>query len=367
MMDIWSGNAARGWVESQESLDRVFQPFEDLLVEAVAAGGGTRVLDVGCGTGGTTLAIARRLGATAQCTGIDISEAMIAAARARVGREESPVCFLQADAETHAFEPAGFDAIVSRFGVMFFQDPVRAFRNLRVAAADGAELRFIAWRSAAENPFMTTAERAAAPLLPNLPVRREDEPGQFAFGDRGRVHDILRASGWSGTDIQPIDVPCTVPEREMVAYLTRLGPVGRALQESDERTRAQVIQAVRPAFDPYVHGDEVRLPLRAGSRAPRPPPRIAVVNRRAAVRPAVPLCPFRRTVDRHFGRLPFAVAQDEHQAAVHDDTVRCVALDAAAERHRPHVQLDPIRLNAAFQHLLHHHLQVPDTRRLHGE
>jgi hypothetical protein len=105
---------------------------------------------------------------------------------------------------------------------------------------------------------MTTAERAAAPFLPNLPARREDEPGQFAFGDRGRVHEILQASGWSEIDIQPIDMPCTLPERDLVLYLTRLGPVGRALLQVDEPTRARVIQAVRPAFDPYVHGAEVR-------------------------------------------------------------------------------------------------------------
>ena len=143
-----------------------------------------RVLDVGCGTGSTTLAVARLLGAKGRCTGIDISEPMIAAARARAEREGTPASFIRADAQTHAFEPASFDMIISRFGVMFFDDSVRAFANLRRAARDDAELRFIAWRSAAENPFMTTAERAAAPLLPNLPARRPDAPGQFAFADR---------------------------------------------------------------------------------------------------------------------------------------------------------------------------------------
>ena len=156
---------------------------------------GSRVLDVGCGTGSTTLAVARRLGAKGRCIGIDISEPMIAAARARAEREGTPASFIRADAQTHAFEPASFDMIISRFGVMFFDDSVRAFANLRRAARDDAELRFIAWRSAAENPFMTTAERAAAPLLPNLPARRPDAPGQFAFADRRRVYSILEESG----------------------------------------------------------------------------------------------------------------------------------------------------------------------------
>ena len=84
---------------------------------------------------------------------------------------------------------------------------------------------------------MTTAERAAAPLLPNLPARRPDAPGQFAFADQRRVYSILDESGWAGIDIQPIDVACTLPENELVHYLTRLGPVGLILQEADDRTR----------------------------------------------------------------------------------------------------------------------------------
>ena len=105
---------------------------------------------------------------------------------------------------------------------------------------------------------MTTAERAAAPLLPNLPVRRPDKPGQFAFADSRRVHTNLKESGWAEIDIRPIDVACTLPEKELVRYFTRLGPVGLILQEADDRTRTQVIETVRAAFDPFVHGAEVR-------------------------------------------------------------------------------------------------------------
>ncbi|RKH61736.1 class I SAM-dependent methyltransferase [Corallococcus llansteffanensis] len=255
---LWNGPAGRAWVDSQALLDAMFTPFEDLLVEAVSVGSAARVLDVGCGTGSTTLAVARRLGAKGHCVGIDISEPMIAAARARAEREGTPASFIRANAQGHAFEPASFDLIVSRFGVMFFDDPVRAFANLRRAASPDAGLQFIAWRSAAENPFMTTAERAAAPLLPNLPARRPDAPGQFAFADRGRVSSLLEESGWADIELQPIDVVCTLPEKELVRYLTRLGPVGLLLQEADVRTRAQVIETVRAAFEPYVHGAEVR-------------------------------------------------------------------------------------------------------------
>ena len=242
----------------QVSLDQMFKPFEDLLVEAVSFGPGGRILDVGCGAGGTTLRVARSLGVRGECVGIDISDAMIAAARSRAQQEGSTATFRCANAEAHRFEPGSFDMIISRFGVMFFEDSVRAFANLRHAAAENAELRFIAWRSEAENPFMTTAERAAAPLLPNLPARQTDVPGQFAFANRDRVHKILEKSGWADIDIRRIDIGCTLPEKELIPYLTRLGPVGRMLQEIEEGTRAQVIQRVRAAFDPYVKGAEVR-------------------------------------------------------------------------------------------------------------
>ena len=256
--NLWNGLSGHAWVEMQESLDRILKPFEDLLVDRVSLGHGGRVLDVGCGTGTTTLAVARLLGEKGRCTGIDISDVVIAAARSRADREGTPASFICADAQTHAFEPASFDWIISRFGVMFFDDPIRAFANLRRAAASNAELRFVAWRSPSENPFMTTAERAAAPFLPNLPARQPDGPGQFAFEDDRRVHTTLEASGWREIEIRPIDAACKLPERELGPNFTRLGPLGRILHETDDRTRARVIETVRAAFEPYVHGAEVR-------------------------------------------------------------------------------------------------------------
>jgi ubiquinone/menaquinone biosynthesis C-methylase UbiE len=255
---LWNGSSGRAWVAEQEVLDQMFKPFEELLVDKISTGSAHRVLDVGCGTGSTTLAIARQLGATGHCVGADISAPMIAVARQRAVREGSTVRFVLGDAQTYPFEQASFDRITSRFGVMFFDDPGLAFANLRRAAKDGAELHCIAWRSAADNPFMTTAERAAAPLLVNLPARRPNAPGQFSFADSQRVSAILDESGWAEIDIRPIDVDCTLPEKELIGFFTRLGPVGLTLQETDERTRAQVIDTVRAAFDPYVHGAEVR-------------------------------------------------------------------------------------------------------------
>ncbi|MEU5700691.1 class I SAM-dependent methyltransferase [Streptomyces aurantiacus] len=259
----WNGAAGQAWVDTRAVLDELFKPFEKLLVDAVVTEHAQHVLDVGCGTGATTLAVARRLGAQGSDTqgrsvGVDLSEPMVMDARVRAEQEGSRASFVLADAQEHAFEPATFDMVISRFGVMFFNDSVKAFTNLRRAAREDAALRFIAWRGPAENPFMTTAERAAAPFMPDMPARRPDEPGQFAFADADRVRRVLEESGWAGIDIRPVDVTCALPERELVRYFTRLGPLGLVLREADERTRTHIIETVRAAFDPYTRGAEVR-------------------------------------------------------------------------------------------------------------
>ncbi|MFI0963331.1 class I SAM-dependent methyltransferase [Streptomyces sp. NPDC021080] len=254
----WNGPTGDAWVEAQDMVDALFAPLEKLIVDAVPAGQGGQVLDVGCGTGGTTVAVARRLGPGGRCVGVDISEPMVKAARARAERAGVRASFVRADAQDHVFEPAAFDAVVSRFGVMFFPDPVRAFTNLRRAAKEDAVLRFVVWRDLTENPFMTTAERAAAPLMPNLPKRVPDAPGQFALADADRVRGLLEESGWAGVGIRPVDAACVMPESELVPYFSRFGPVGIALRDTDPATRGRVVESVRAAFSPFVHGAEVR-------------------------------------------------------------------------------------------------------------
>src|SRR5262245_23811750 len=122
----WNGAAGHAWVSSQAVLDRLFEPFDDQLADLAAARRPAQLLDVGCGTGSTTVAIARRLGPTAACVGVDISEPMLAAARARAEREGVAATFIWADAQIYPFDRGRFDLIVSRFGVMFFQDSVEA-------------------------------------------------------------------------------------------------------------------------------------------------------------------------------------------------------------------------------------------------
>jgi len=139
----WNGHAGMAWVELQALLDRMFEPFERILAEAAHACAPRTVLDVGCGTGATTLAIARRLGSSAACTGIDISETMITLARERADRERLPVQFVAGDVQVSKFAPGAYEMFVSRMGVMFFADPVQAFANLRKAAAPRAAMNCI--------------------------------------------------------------------------------------------------------------------------------------------------------------------------------------------------------------------------------
>ncbi len=255
---MWNGAGGRTWVESQALLDAVLQPIEDRLVELVAAARPGHVLDVGCGTGSTTLSIARALAPNGTVAGIDISEPMIAAARERAQREGLSAEFILGDAQAYGYERQSFDMIASRFGIMFFADPVAAFANLRRAAAEGAELCLFAWRSPDENPFMTTAERAAAPLLPELPKRQPNAPGQFGFGDANHVRRILEGSLWKGIEIQPVDFACAMPADRLLDYVSKLGFVGRALDEADDELKARVLDAVLPAFATYRSGEDIR-------------------------------------------------------------------------------------------------------------
>jgi SAM-dependent methyltransferase len=249
---IWNASAGKGWVAADAALDQMFAPFNDLLTAGAPAG---RVLDVGCGTGGTTAALARQ---GADCVGIDPSAPMLAAARARMVREAAAAAFIQADAQTYVFAPGEFDAVISRFGVMFFADPVAAFANLRQATRSGGHPRFAAWRGAEENPFLTTAEHAATPLLPDIAVPGPGAPGPFAFARRDWIFSVLRDSGWAAIEIEPIDVACRFAEAELDNYLAVMGPVGRALQQVDDGTRARAMARIRPAFDHCVRDTEVQ-------------------------------------------------------------------------------------------------------------
>lgn len=255
---FWNGRMGRTWVEQQAFIDGMIRPFEHHLVDAVQSLSPRHVLDVGCGNGTTTLSIARALAPVGRCTGIDLSRVMVDNARSRLGSEDLPVTFVHADAGEHDFGPPTFDALCSRFGVMFFPDPVQAFRNLRRAATPDARLVLIVWRRREDNDFMTAGQRAAASLLPEQPPPDPNAPSAFFFGDEARGRDILEAGGWSNLAFTPLDLECAFPRDDLETFVNELAPIGVDLATLDDATAAAVLKSVRAAHEPFVQDDDVR-------------------------------------------------------------------------------------------------------------
>ncbi|MBB3889384.1 SAM-dependent methyltransferase [Phenylobacterium haematophilum] len=242
----WNKTGGQAWVDLQDMMDNLNRPIEEALVERAFPGVGKRVLDIGCGAGATTLAMARRLGSEGLSLGVDISAPLIeiAVAQATAGAQ-----FVQADAQTYDFDQATFDAAMSRFGVMFFSDFDAAFANIRRSLKPGAELVFACWRSPADNPMAVIPGRAAAPFLPPSPAADPLAPGRFAFADPERVRGILTRSGWSDIDITRLDTPTPIALDDLVTLSLRMGPVAAALREADEATRGKVREAVENALE----------------------------------------------------------------------------------------------------------------------
>ena len=255
----WNGHSGNAWADLQPMLDRLYQPFEKILTDAVITDGVRDVLDVGCGTGATTLALAERLGTAGRCTGIDISQVLVDIARHRAeAAGATNARFVLGDGQSQAFAPKSFDAVASRFGVMFFADPVAAFTNIHNATRPRGGLTCIAWRPKSENPFQTTAERAAEPLIGRVGPSDPHAPGQFGFADADRVRGILAASGWDAIDIAPLDVPLALPRDDLAVYIRRMGYVAIALPDLEEKLRAKVTDALDQAFAAFLIDDVAR-------------------------------------------------------------------------------------------------------------
>ena len=176
----WNGPGGDGWLAAYERIQRSLADIGDIGLAAAAPRHGEHVIDIGCGTGGTTAALAHAVGIAGHVLGVDISQTLIEAARAH--RLENAT-FVVGDAATHPFKAEAYDLVYSRFGVMFFADPVSAFRNIRRALKPTGRLAFIAWRTPQENPWGTVPARAAQPFLPPQPRPGPEDPGQFSFGD----------------------------------------------------------------------------------------------------------------------------------------------------------------------------------------
>lgn len=254
---LWNGSAGEAWSALQSPLDTLFRGIEHHLAQAVAQGADLQILDVGCGTGATALAAAARLTGHGHCLGVDLSAAMIERARQRAAQTRLPVSFQVVDAQQLSGRARAFHRIQSRFGVMFFEDPVAGFGSLRARVRDGGELHVVTWRGRAENPFMTLANRVAAPLVPTLPTARPDAPGQFALADATRIRAVLAASGWRDRVLEPLDLPCAMPLSALESYVTRMGPLGQVWDSLDVRLQQRLRTELLDAFQDFVVGDRV--------------------------------------------------------------------------------------------------------------
>jgi SAM-dependent methyltransferase len=260
-IEYWNTAAGQTWSQHQAQLDRQLEVLGLEAMRVLAPATGARILDVGCGCGETTLQLAARVGPSGAVVGADISEPMLEVARRRSAPERAAKPeFRNLDAQTADLGHASFDGVFSRFGVMFFADPVAAFANLRAALKPGGRLAFVCWRAFLDNPWMREPMAAAAPLLPPMPPPDPIAPGPFAFADADRVRGILTAAGFTGVAIDPFNATIGGSGVEDTVNLTlRVGPLGRILRETPQMTDA-VVGAVRAAIQPYETPQGVLMP-----------------------------------------------------------------------------------------------------------
>jgi len=250
---FWNEKAGQNWTILQARMDANMATIGDAVLAFAQAKPGMAVLDVGCGTGFTSLALAR---AGAKVTGVDISKPMLGLARERAAKAALPVTFIEADASVHSFMPE-FDLIFSRFGVMFFDAPVVAFANMRTALKPGGRLAFVCWRTPPENPWASAPLSAAKPFLPEQPPPDPLAPGPFAFADPKRVEDILSHSGFSDIRIERLDTVMTLGDDLglTASQMLQIGPLSRAVGDVNDATRAAIVQAVHGALENFVTPD----------------------------------------------------------------------------------------------------------------
>ncbi len=254
-VEHWNTSAGETWAALSDRLDRMVGPLGELAMDALVLAGAEHVVDIGCGCGQTTIELGRRVGEWGEVVGIDVSVPMLGVAKTRASRAGlANVRFLKSDAQTHRFDAGSANAVFSRFGVMFFSDPVAAFANIRHALAPGGRLAFVCWRAMSENPLMTAPMEAALPHFPEPPAAPADPfaPGPFAFADRDRLFGILLGAGFHDLEIRPHDQPVTTGTlEETIEISMKIGPLGRILRERPD-LQARVAQSIREAVAPLV-------------------------------------------------------------------------------------------------------------------
>ncbi|TWS96610.1 class I SAM-dependent methyltransferase [Reyranella sp. CPCC 100927] len=260
---FWSGEGGDIWLAREARTDAMLAGLGEQALTAAAAQSGEVVLDVGCGTGATSRMLARAVGPSGTVLGLDLSEAMMAEASRRAAADGlANVRFAAGDASAYAFAPGSTDLLFSRFGVMFFGDPVAAFTHLRRALKPRGRLTFLCWRPFKDNAWAFVPFVAAVPFLPPMPRPGPHDPGPFAFGDRDHVRRVLAGAGFADITIDPIDDQAVFRASsldEAAALAAEVGPMTRLLRAAPEAARRQAIDAVGKALAPYMADGAVRL------------------------------------------------------------------------------------------------------------
>ena len=258
----WNRDEARHWVDQQRRYDEMLEPFGAAMLEAASITAAEQVLDIGCGSGATTR-LAARSARDGAALGIDLSEAMVERARetARAEGVEN-VSFEVDDAQTRAFEPA-FDCAISRFGVMFFDDPVAAFTNIRRALRTAGRVAVAVWQELAANDWMTVPVGAALAHVPAPNLGAPEAPGPYALADPDRLHAIFDRAGFSDCSIEPFESPMLVGGRgtvdDAVDFLFNTGMGHGLLADASSELRTRVVGAVHDALSAHATPEGVRL------------------------------------------------------------------------------------------------------------
>jgi SAM-dependent methyltransferase len=243
----WNEVAGPKWVKIGDAMDARFAAINDLLLARAAAKPGDSILDIGCGTGTTARPLATAVAPGGHVTGIDVSIPMLDMARERGG----DITYLEADAQLHDFAGQKFNILTSRFGVMFFTDPVSAFKNLHRALADDGRLCFVCWAPLADNPHWQIPFDIISARLGAPEPRHPHGPGPLAFSDAGYVKSILADAGFGDIAVTPVQVPIIGESLEEEAKIACfLGPAGALLDEknADAATRSEILASVRLAM-----------------------------------------------------------------------------------------------------------------------
>jgi SAM-dependent methyltransferase len=260
----WNTIAGPRWVASPGFRERRNQESLALLLGCLRLTGGESVLEIGCGTGAVTLPLAQAVGQRGRIVAVDISEPMLDAARQRVGGAETRnVTLLLGDAQVFAFEPASFDLATSRMGVMFFADPVAAFRNIGAALKPGGRLVFACWAPLAENPHWLFSYEIALRHLGPPPPSMDHEPGPLAFGDPAFIHGVLTAAGFADIAVERAHptIVCGTPDEEARQALM-MGPTARLIEakQPSNATRETIAAEIEAAFAAEAQSGPIRLP-----------------------------------------------------------------------------------------------------------